>query len=155
MGRRWNPLTTAQTGWQWTSVRRDTNGTAYVRVEGKKGIPSALWPIEADVQTHYDPTVTASPVRYIVGTGDKFTPPPHAPGDGMLLEPVAPVRTVAVDVDGKAAEGTSLRLLGGEVGVREERTRFVDREATGRAVLGEREVGDADTRARVDTLQCL
>ena len=118
MGRRWNPLTTAQTGWQWTSVRRDTNGTAYVRVEWKKGIPSALWPIEADVQTHYDPTVTASPVRYIVGTGDKFTPPGPYLAHEILVYPTC------ISTDGGVTGRSLAELAAAEIGLSVDLTRF-------------------------------
>lgn len=74
VGRRWNPLMTAQTGWQWVSLRRDTFGTAYVRVVWRGGAPAEFWPIEANVEVLWDASAPVAPVRYRVSAGDDFTP---------------------------------------------------------------------------------
>ncbi len=118
VSKRWNPVMTAQTGWQWVSVRRDTFGTAYVRVQWDRGLPVAFWPIEADVETHFNVDIAASPVRYVVSSGDKFTPA------GTYLDREILVFPTCISTDG-GVTGRSLAELGAEeIGLSINLTRF-------------------------------
>lgn len=116
--RRWNPLMSAQTGWQWTSVRRDTFGTAYVRVEWDRGMPVAFWPVDAPVETLYDPTVRISPVRYKVGSGDKFTPAKTYLSHEMLVFPTC------ISTDGGVTGRSLAELAAADIGLSIDLTRF-------------------------------
>lgn len=116
--KRFNPVMTAQTGWQWVSVRRDTFGTAYVRVQWDRGIPIAFWPIEANVETHYDPTLDVSPVRYKVGYGDKFTP------QGTYLSPEILAFPTCISTDGGVTGRSLAELAAAEIGLDIDLTRF-------------------------------
>lgn len=114
---RWNPIMTSQDGWQWTSVYRDAMGEAPVRVEWKKGIPVAFWPVTVPVETYFDATAKVSPVRYRIGQGDKFTPA------GFYYEHEILVFKTCISYDG--VTGKSLAELGAEdIGLSVDLTRF-------------------------------
>jgi HK97 family phage portal protein len=115
---RWNPIMTSQTGRQWLSVRRDTFGTAYVRVEWYKGEPVRYWPIEATVETFFDPTLVISPVRYRVGAGDMFTPP------GTYLDREILVCPTCISTDGGVTGRSLAELAASEIGLSIDLTRF-------------------------------
>ncbi len=116
--RRWNPVMTAQTGWQWLSVRRDTFGTAYVRVQWERGAPVAFWPIETSVEVSYDHGATVSPVRYRISAGDRFT------SAGVYLEHEILAFPTCISTDG-GVTGRSLAELGAaEIGLDIDLTRF-------------------------------
>lgn len=113
---RWNPLMTACSGWQWANVRRDTFGTAYVRVEWSSTRPIAFWPVEVPVETHYDPI--SREAVYIVRTGDRFTPAGPYLSREMLKLPTC------ISTDG-GVTGRSLAELGAtEIGLNIDLTRF-------------------------------
>ena len=116
--RRWNPVMTAQTGWQWLSVRRDTFGTAYVRVEWRGGEPVAFWPIEKQVETLFDASVTVSPVRYKVSEGDKFTPAGTYLSHEILAFPTC------ISTDGGVTGRSLAELAAAEIGLSIDLTRF-------------------------------
>ena len=66
--RKWNPFTTAMQGLRWLLFRKDTYGTAYVRVEWRGGNPVALWQLNCHVEQLHDGDV---PVFHV--DGDDFT----------------------------------------------------------------------------------
>lgn len=112
--RRWNPFMTAQTGFQWLSVRRDTFGVAYVRVEWRKGVPVAFWPISATVEVLSDGNIP----RYRVGSGDAFTKPDTYLAHEMMAFPTC------ISTDG-GVSGRSLAELGAaDIGLSVDLTRF-------------------------------
>lgn len=117
--RRWNPIMTAQTGWQWTSLRRDSMGSAYARVEwDRRGEPLHFWPIEAPVETFYSPGARVSPVRYKVGPGDKFTPP------GIYLRHEILHFPTCISTDGGVTGRSFAELAAAEIGLSIDLTRF-------------------------------
>ena len=116
--KRWNPLMSAQTGWQWASLRRDTFGAAYARVQWRAGEPLHFWPISSDVQTHYDPSSMVSPVQYIVGPGDKFTPAGTYLGHEILVFPTC------ISTDGGVTGRSLAELAAAEIGLSIDLTRF-------------------------------
>lgn len=65
---RWNPFITSMQGLRWLIFRRDTYGTAYVRVEWAGRYPVALWPLNCTVEQLHDGT---RPVFRV--DGDDFT----------------------------------------------------------------------------------
>ena len=114
--RRWNPLTTARSGMQWLSVRRDTFGTAYVRVEWDLRKPIALWPVSVPVEVLWNKDT--GECGYRVSQGDEFTEPrvylPHE----MLSFPTC------ISTDG-GITGRSLAELGAaDIGLSIDLTRF-------------------------------
>ena len=115
---RWNPVMTAQTGRQWLSVRRDTCGVADVRVEWKRGIPVALYPIESAVAVGFDPTASVSPVRYDVLDGDRFTP------KGIYLEHEILRFPTCISTDGGVTGRSLADLAAEDIGLSIDLTRF-------------------------------
>lgn len=117
VSRRWNHIHTAQTGLQWLSVRRDTFGTAYVRVQWYRGEPTALFPIEAPVETLYDAAETI-PVRYNVPEGDRFTP------KGVYLPHEILVFPTCISTDGGVTGRSLAELAAEDIGLSIDLTRF-------------------------------
>lgn len=91
----------------WTVLRRDTFGNAYWWVEWDRGKPVAIWPINASVMHHYDPTAPDGyRTRYTVNGGDE-----HVPAGTYFASEVVNVHT-HVTKDG--VKGVSLATLAAE-----------------------------------------
>jgi HK97 family phage portal protein len=117
VSRRWNPVMTAQTGRQWLAVRRDTCGTAHVRVQWYRGEPVALWPMECEVETGFDAS-QAIPVRYNVPVGDRFTP------KGVYLPHEILVFPTVISTDGGVSGRSLAELAAEDIGLSIDLTRF-------------------------------
>lgn len=118
VARRWNPVMTAQTGLQWLSLRRDTFGTAYVRVAWSQGKPVALYPIESDVTVGFDPAADVSPVRYEVLSDDRFTK------KGVYLDREVLAFPTCISTDGGVTGRSLADLAAEDIGLSIDLTRF-------------------------------
>lgn len=113
---RWNPFMTSQDGWQWLSVFRDTMGQAPVRVEWLRGEPVAFWPISTEVEQHY--AEGSDPVRYVIRTGDKFTPA------GTYLSHEILIFKTCISTDGGVTGRSLAELAAEDIGLSVDLTRF-------------------------------
>ena len=104
----------------WLSIRRDTMGTAYLRVEWVRGIPRAIWPVNVPVRVDFDiRRPLGRRMRYLIPSGDKYTPAGSYPGDEIIA-----IKTAAT-ADG--VEGESLaRLAARDIGLSVDMERFYE-----------------------------